>query len=331
MTCFLTGSTGFIGNALLKALVSRGDTVHILVRRRLKTDLQEHPLVRVFTGDVTDIASICRAMEGCTRVFHLAAMAKAWSKDPGLLEKTNVDGTANVLDCALRQQVERVVFTSSAGTIPPSDQLSDCDENSVQNLEPLTGYALTKARAEKICREYAARGLHVVIVNPSRVYGPGLLTESNAVTRIIDLVGKGKWRIIPGDGTSYGNYVFIDDVVQGHLLAMEKGLSGERYILGGDNLTFSEMFNLIKKVSGSGKKIFRIPAGLLLSVAHLMVLASRISGTSPVITPEWVRNYLRHHRISSEKAQKMLGYQVTPFETGVYQTVKWLENGKGNE
>ncbi len=325
MTYFLTGSSGFIGNELLKTLVAQGETVHVLVRQPAKFFLGEHPRVRVFAGDVTDKESVLRAMEGCSRVFHLAAIAKAWSKDPGLFKKTNVDGTRHVLECALHHKVEKVVFTSSAGTISPTDHLSDAGEHLNGSLEFLTGYAQTKAMAEEVCREYAARGLHVVIVNPSRVYGPGLLTESNAVTRIIDLVGKGKWRFIPGNGKSFGNYVYIGDVVQGHQLAMEKGLSGEMYILGGENLTFSELFELIKRESGARQKLFKIPAFLLLIVSQGMVLASKLSGKAPMITPEWIRNYLRHHRLSSEKAVKSMGYQITPFEEGARKTLTWLK------
>lgn len=331
MTYLLTGSSGFIGNELLKVLVARGESVHILVRQPSKISLREHPLVRVFPGDVTDKESVSVAMAGCSRVFHLAAIAKAWSKDPGLFEKTNVEGTRNVLESALYHRVEKVVFTSSAGTISPSDHLSDSCEKSAGDREFLTGYALTKAMAEEVCREYAARGLQVVIVNPSRVYGPGKLTESNAVTRIIDLVSRGKWRFIPGNGRSFGNYVYISDVVQGHLLAMERGLSGEMYILGGENLTFSGMFELIKSESGTRQNLYKIPAFLLLIVAQGMVLASKLSGKAPVITPEWIKNYLRHHRLSSEKAEKVLGYQTTPFREGVRKTLIWLTNENTDE
>jgi NAD+-dependent farnesol dehydrogenase len=220
MKYFITGGTGFIGHELAKTLIKQGHQIHLLVRRPEKAASLGKENVTLFRGDVTDFESVNNAIKGCSAVFHMAALAKVWSKNPELSYLTNVMGTRNVLEAAISNKVEKIVFTSSAGTLRTSDVDKDVDEQSEKPSIYLTEYEKTKSQAEEMCFEYVKKGLNVVIVNPSRVYGPGVMSESNSVTRIISLYQKGKWHILPGDGDSYGNYVFIDDVVSGHLLAM---------------------------------------------------------------------------------------------------------------
>ena len=189
-----------------------------------------------------------------------------------------------------------------------------------------TQYEKTKAEAEEIALKYCASGTNIVIVNPTRVYGPGKLSKSNSLTKIIKLYISGFWRIIPGDGNSKGNYVFINDVVDGLILAAFSGRKGERYILGGENLTFREMFDKIGEADGRKRIVFSLNAGFLGIVIKFSNLLTRVFRIPPIITREWLDKYLNDSIISSDKAVKELGYKITPFAEGVTETIRWLKS-----
>jgi len=259
-------------------------------------------------------------------VFHLAAEARPGSKDNSAFEKNNVDGTRNILQASLDHNITKVVVTSSAGTIQPSEADTLSDESTPRKTGYFNEYEVTKASAENIAIDYCNLGLDVCIVNPSRVYGPGLPTISNAVTRIIDQYYRGKWRVIPGDGGAIGNYTYIEDVVEGHILASEKGIKGERYILGGENLSFSELFKIIARVTGKKRLMLKFPVSLMLMTARILKFYSLITRTAPLITPGWVKKYMYHWRLSSNKAIRELGYKITPFDRGCKETFEWLKS-----
>jgi NAD+-dependent farnesol dehydrogenase len=325
---FITGSTGFIGKELTKKLLKQGEHVHILVRDRKKAEELNHPGVTIFKGDITDYSAVEEAMQGCSHVFHLAALAKPFSKDVTAFDSINIDGTRNVLEAALKYGISKIVFTSTAGTFDTTSEFDDATEGSPKPETYFTDYARTKRVAEKICDEYIGKGINIVTVYPTRVFGPGLLSESNSISKILNLYQKGKWRVIPGNGKTYGNYVYIDDVINGHLLAMQKGKTGEGYILGGENLTFDEFFSTIKRVSGKEYALFHIPYPLLWMGSAIMVLFARLFNRQPLISPGWVKRYLQHRRLSSSKSIKDLDYRITPFETGLSLTLKWLNQNK---
>jgi len=163
-----------------------------------------------------------------------------------------------------------------------------------------------------------------VIVNPTRVYGPGPLNVSNSVTKLIKQYTEGKWKFIPGDGMSTGNYVFVDDVINGHILAMERGLAGERYLLGGEDATYHELFDTIASIGGKRHKLYKMPLGVLLTFGKIQLFLAETFGRQPLITPGWVRKYLYKWSVSSAKAEKELGYRITPLNEGVRKTVDWL-------
>jgi len=149
---------------------------------------------------------------------------------------------------------------------------------------------------------------------------------SNSVTKLIKQYTEGKWKFIPGDGMSTGNYVFVDDVINGHILAMEKGRAGERYLLAGEDATYYELFDTIAAIGGKKYKLYKMPLGVLLTFGRLQLFLAETFGRQPLITPGWVRKYLYKWSVSSAKAEKELGYQPTKLEDGVKQTVKWLRN-----
>jgi NAD+-dependent farnesol dehydrogenase len=320
----ITGSTGFIGLELTKQLISEGAEVHLLVRDASKVDSLPASGVTVFEGDITDYASVDMAMKGCTHVFHLAAHARSFSKDPKIFDRINVEGTRNVLEAAYANKINKLVYTSTAGVFGTTGASEDATETSIKPDTFLTDYIRTKRLAEILCNEYSLKGLNIVTVYPTRVYGPGIMNESNSVTRLLRLVSEGKWRIIPGSGKSFGNYVFIGDVIGGLTGAMRYGKSSEDYILGGVNVTFDELFGTMNSVSGKNLRLYHIPYPLLLFASWLMVLIAWTTNKKPLISPGWLKNYLKHHRISSEKAIAELDYQITPLYDGLKKTFDWL-------
>ena len=324
MKAFITGISGFIGSNLARQLAMDGHTVQATVRSNIPHELKDIKEIKLFRGDLFNKDIIARAMEGCDTAFHLAAFAKPWAKDPDDFFRINVEGAVNVFDAALDAGVRRVVFTSSAATLSPSGGIHAVNEATPRTLPFFNAYESTKAEAEKLAREYCGKGLEVVTVNPSRVYGPGPINPSNSVTKMILGYAKGSWRIIPGNGRRIGNYVFIDDVVHGHLLAARHGKPGERYILGGENLSFDDLFKTMGEVSGKHHRMFHLPLGVMKAAAKMMEWQSKLTGIPPLITASWVTKYLHDWSLSSEKAINELGYTITPFASGVKKTLDWM-------
>ena len=206
----------------------------------------------------------------------------------------------------------------------PSNGSIPCNESTLRKEPFFNEYEITKSEAERISVEYSNMGLSVVIVNPSRVYGPGPINASNSITKMIKGYCNGQWRIIPGNGEKIGNYVFIDDVVNGHILAAEKGRAGERYILGGENLSFHDFFAALENVTGIHRNMVHLPLFVMFAAVKLMELQNPVTGIPPAITAPWIKKYLRDWCLSSTKAERELGYTITSFEEGVRKTINWL-------
>ncbi len=325
MKVFVSGATGFIGIQLVKRLISKGATVHALYRSEAKAELIHFPGVNLFRGDILEKTSLENAMEGCEEAYHAAAFAGVWAKDPALVVRLNVDGAMNVIDAAGSQGVKRVVVTSTAGILGPSKNKA-VDENSPAPNSFFTDYEASKFQLEQKLLGRRNRNPEVVIVNPTRVYGPGYLSESNGVTKMIKQYMEGSWRLIPGDGNSSGNYVFVEDVVSGHLLAMKKGKPGERYVLGGENISYNQFFSFVREASGVHKRLFKIPLWAMLTAAGIMQGISRITGRAPLIVPNLTRKFNHNWIVSSEKAILDLGYQPRKAQEGIQQTVQWVKN-----
>ena len=319
----ITGATGYIGQRLAVRLAEEGNIVHVLCRT--EANIPDHSNIRIYKGDINDKKSLINAADSCEEVYHMAGFARVWAKDPLMYERINVEGTQNVLDAAREVGIRKTVFTSTAGVLGPSEE-RPVAEDDPRSIGFFNEYEETKSRAEARIRERVQAGEHIVIVNPPRVYGPGLMSESNAVTRLIDLYLKGKWRIMPGDGTKTGSYVYVDDVVSGHILAMERGRPGERYILGGANASYIDFFDTLAEVSGVRNKLIKVPVPAMTAFAGFQLLRTKFTGKAPLITPKWVRKYLYAWSLSSEKAQRELGYTYRSLEEGIRLTVESLRS-----
>lgn len=331
---FVTGATGFIGTRLVEAMVQRGQPVRALSRRDHVEPPPgsdgpsplDHELVEVVRGDITDRDSLVRGMEGCRRVFHLAAYAKVWARDPSTYVRLNIEGMRNVFAAAEQHGVERVVLTSTVRTLGPRPPGVIGDEEMPRATDRyLTEYEETKTIAEAEALKRAAEGFPVVVVNPTRVYGPGHLTEGNSLARLIDDYDRGRVPILPNRGVNVGNYVMVDDVVDGHLLAMEKGRIGQRYILGGENASLKEFFRTIDRVSG--KRHFQLPLlrAAPLVFAWLQKKRAEWFGVYPTITPGWVRTFFVDWAYRSDKAIQELGYAPMSLEEGIRITYQWVQ------
>jgi nucleoside-diphosphate-sugar epimerase len=324
---FVTGGTGFIGTKLVNELVRRGHTVHVLRRPISNIGGLEHEGIRLFVGDLSDRDSIRKGIEGCQQVYHLAAYAKNWARDPTVFYRSNVDGSCNVWELAKMVGVERMVFVSTILTCGPSTPgMVEDERRYCQVAECCTDYQTSKTIGEKQACDCAVQGFPVVIVNPTRVYGPGKLTEGNSVSRMIDLYDSGRFPFLLNQGVNIGNYAFLDDVVQGLTLAMERGKIGERYILGGENVSLKQLFELIDEIGGKRHFQINVPPWTALLYSHWEEKKAGWVRHYPLITVGWVKTFLQNWAFSSAKAENQLGYKVTPLREGIRMTLEWLRH-----
>jgi nucleoside-diphosphate-sugar epimerase len=324
-TIFVTGSTGFIGTKLVNELVRQGHTVHALTRATSNLDGLTHERIKLVQGDIMNPDSLIAGMKGCTLAFHLAAYAKNWAKDPKIFFDQNVVGMRNVFDAGKKNKLERIVWTSTIVTFGPTAKGVTGDEN-MPRITPkyYTEYEETKAIAEKEALKIASEGFPVVIVNPTRVYGPGKMTEGNSVSLMIDQYDRGLLPILLNKGVNTGNYALVDDLVRGHILAMEKGRIGERYIIGGENASLKQFYEMVDEVSGKKHFQFNLPPKVGLAFGASQKFAANTFGIYPQITTGWVDTFLQDWAYTCAKAERELGYSFTPLKEGIRLTYNWI-------
>lgn len=315
MNIFLTGATGYIGHALSNQLVKNGDSVHALVRDTGKAKLVLHPSIKIFEGDITDASSVLRAMSACEQVYHVAGYTRLWSANKQSFYDVNVTGTRNVLNAALHHSIKKLVYTSSCGVLGNSLKYPLCEKDS--RINSFTNdYDLSKHICECMVREYVDKGLNAVIVNPSRVYGPGRDGFSNPFSKMIKRCMDGKAMIVPRPGNILANYAYIDDVVNGHISAMHAGRTGERYILGGDNLSYDEVIGLLR-TEIFNPRIVSLGSFALKSIGYLNLLKYYLTGAEPDLTPNLVSRITKNAALDCSKAVSELNYNITPFRKGI--------------
>lgn len=324
MRVFVTGATGLIGRELLHQLSTQGYQINALYRSEEKRRDLLHLPVHWIKGSVEDATSLQTGMQDCDALIHAAAFAGIYAPVQQIMA-VNYHGTRLVFDMARQQAIKKIVYVSSAGVFGPSGN-GITDETSVNGSFYATPYDKIKALTEDLALEFARKGLPVVIVNPTRLYGPGLMNEANSVTLLIQKYLRGQWKFIPGNGKAIGNYVFISDVAQGIQLALEKGKPGEKYILGGENISFNDFFEMLGKISGRNHPMIHIPYPVMMSVSSLLLAWAVITRTRPPITPGLIRKYVQNWNVSSSKAIRELGYQPISLEEGLHLTINWLKN-----
>lgn len=325
MKALVTGATGFVGAAVARALLRGQWQVRVLTRRGSdRRNLQDLD-VEESEGDLTDPESLQRAMQGCDGLFHVAADYRLGARDPAQLYRTNVEGTRNVLSAARRAGVKRIVYTSSVATIGIPADGTPGDEGSANSLENMIGhYKRSKYLAEEVVREAAQDGISVVIVSPSTPVGPGDVKPTPTGLLVLDAAA-GRMPAYVDTGL---NIVHVDDVAAGHLLAYERGKAGERYILGGQDMSLQEILEMIARLEGRRPPRVRLPYGLVLPIAYMAEGFARISGRSGRITLEGVRMSRKKMFFSSAKAVRELGYRWSPPERAFEDAIRWFrDNG----
>lgn len=325
MKIMITGATGYIGHKLAMEAANRNYLVHILVRNPKSSGVPQHPNISIFKGDITDIHSLRSAMKGCRYVMHAAGVTKFYEKDSSIFYKVNVEGTMNVLETAMECGVQKLVYTSTGAVIGPSDKLP-MSESDPRITAFENDYEISKHWAEELVKEYCRRGLFAVIVSAPRVYGPGIKAGGNVFDRFLRKVLKMGIAFVPSCKNVLANYAYVDDVVTGHFLAMEKGLGGEKYILGGDNISYEEFFNTIRNNAGKKIRLVTVPTFLFLAWSYLHMAICSIIGKHTNISPKIIRRLSQSRALSCEKARRQLGYSITPFSTGIQQTILHLKN-----
>lgn len=320
MKTLLTGATGYIGYQLLKKLALRGEEINILVRNEHAANLPVGKNIHLFKGDITHAESIAVAIKDCTQVYHCAAIAKMAIADRHKFFDVNVNGTKNILEASLKAGVQKLVFTSSAAVFGPSLNIPLTENDPrIESFE--NDYDFAKHMAENLVREFVRKGLNAVIVNPSRVYGPGPVTYSNAVNRMIYYLLNKKILLLPNINDYRSNYSFISDVIDGHLMAMQSGMAGENYILGGENISYGELLKAVKEYACCKNHILKIQLSLLKKLAFIYCLLNR----KTEFTPAMITRLAKHRMLSSQKAISDLGYCITPFTEGINITIDHLK------
>jgi len=321
MRALVTGATGFVGGAVARALVRAGTDVRVLARSKSDAQNLTGLSVERVEGDLLDPASLGAALSGCQQLYHVAAYYALWAKNPAIFYDVNVTGTRNVLAAARRAGIERIVYCSTIGAIglPAGGGLGT--EDTPVSLDQMAGhYKRSKYLAEQEALKFAKEGLPIVIVNPSAPVGAGDVKPTPTGQVIVDFM-KGR---MPAYIETGMNIVDVDDVATGHLLAMEKGRQGERYILGCKNLMLKDVFDILSGLTGVNAPSLRLPRSLVLPLAHVNQWIASLTGRPPRIPLEGVKmaKYRMHYDCS--KAIRELGIPQTPPEAALEKAVRWF-------
>jgi dihydroflavonol-4-reductase len=317
----VTGATGFVGSAVARVLGHADWEVRALVRAGSDRRNLRQLTVEVATGDLNDPGSLDAALRGCDALFHVAADYRLGVAHPEQLYRTNVEGTRNVLNAAARAGVGRIVYTSSVATVGlPADRSPGNEETPVTLADMVGHYKRSKFLAEELAREFAAAGAPLVIVNPSTPIGPGDVKPTPTGQIVVD-AASGRTPAYVDTGL---NVVHVDDVARGHLLAFERGRVGERYILGGENMTLREILVAISRLTGRTPPRIRLPHAALLPLAGISEAFSRATGRATRVTIEGVRMARKYMYFSSDKAVRELGYSWRPPGNALEDAVRWF-------
>jgi dihydroflavonol-4-reductase len=319
MTTLVTGASGFLGSHVARQLVARGDDVRVLLRpsstNRAVADLS----LEYVTGDLRDPASLERALAGIKTVFHVAADYRLWARKSRDIYDSNVGGTKNLLDAAKRAGVEKFIYTSTVATIAV-DRLELPTEATDARLEEMVGhYKRSKWMAEREALNAAKNGLSVIVAMPTTPVGAGDWKPTPTGKIIVDFLN-GK---LPGYVETGLNFVGAEECAAGHLQVAEKGKVGERYLLGGENLTLKQMLDVLSKITGLRAPAWKIPHSLALGVAYMSTAFSRLVGGEPQIPVEGVKIARHKMFVDCSRAQRELGFQPGSVAAALERAVRW--------
>jgi len=318
----VTGASGFVGSAVARALVARGFPARVLVRPSSPRGNVADLGCEIVEGDMRDAASIGAAMTDVRYVFHVAADYRLWARDPQDIIRNNKEGTRIVMAAARAAGVERIVYTSSVATLKPHDDGSDADERDrADEADAIGAYKKSKVAAERVVEAMVAEGLPAVLVSPSTPIGPRDIRPT-PTGRIIVEAASGRMPAYVDTGL---NLVHVDDVAEGHLLALEKGRIGETYILGGHNVTLKEMLADIAALAGRQPPRVRLPRGPIYPLAYAAEAVARLTGKEPFVTVDALDMSRHLMFFSSAKAARELGYTARPHGAALQDALAWFK------
>jgi len=321
MTTLVTGAAGFLGSHVARQLVARGDDVRVLLRTSSTNRAIADLSLEYVTGDLRDPASLDRAMKGVKRVFHVAADYRLWARRSREIYDSNVGGTKNLLEAAKRVGVEQLIYTSTVATIAV-DRPKLPNEFTDAKLQEMVGhYKRSKWMAEREALNAAKNGLPVIVAMPTTPVGPWDWKPTPTGKIILDFLN-GK---MPGYVETGLNFVSVEECAAGHLLLAEKGKVGERYLLGGENLTLKAMLDTLAKITGLRALSLKIPHGLALGVAYANTVFSRLLGREPGIPIEGVKIARHMMFVDCSRAQRELGFKAGPVAAALERAVRWYE------
>jgi dihydroflavonol-4-reductase len=323
MKILLTGATGFVGAAVLRRLAAAGRDVRVLVRPESDRRNLSGIDCEIAVGDLVEPESLRRAVRGCEAVFHTAADYRLWVPDPECMHRVNVQGTVELIRAAAEAGVSRVVYTSSVATLRLGNDDGPADETSHAELSDMIGvYKQSKFLAEREVKRLIAEDRYpVVIVKPSAPFGPGDI-KPTPTGRLVVEAASGRMPAYVDTGL---NVVHVDDVADGHWLAFEKGVIGESYILGGENLTLRRILEIIAQITGRPPPRIRLPHWCVTPVAHVVEGFARIARSGePMITVDSARMARKLMYFSSAKAERALGYRPRPAVEALRDAIEWF-------
>jgi len=322
LKAFVTGATGFVGSHVARLLAGQGADLRLLVRAASRQENLEGLNAELITGDLSDPASLRKGMEGCEAVFHLAADYRLWVRDPQPMYAANVDGTTAVIEAAQAAGVRRTVYCSSVATLGFGYDRKPVNENTPVNVASMIGhYKRSKYLAERKAVELAAKGAEVVIVNPSTPIGEQDIKPTPTGRIVLDfLLGN-----FPAYMETGMNLVDVHDVARGHLLAFEKGRRGERYILGGENLTLKQILDILGELTGLPSPSMKVPHAVAMAFAAFdQTFNGYLRNREPRATIDEVRMGKKFMWVDSAKAERELGYTHGPAREALARAARWF-------
>jgi dihydroflavonol-4-reductase len=322
MLAFVTGATGFLGSHVARVLVENGANLRLLVRSSSDLRNLEGVPGEQVVGDLRDPSSFDNALSGCDALFHVAADYRIWVRDPDEMYRSNVEGTRAILDSARKKRVRRTVCTSSVATMGFIGDGSNADENSPVNLGDMIGpYKRSKFMAEQVALEASRNGMDVVVVNPTTPVGERDIKPTPTGRIVVDFLKK-KFPAYVDTGL---NLVDATECARGHLMALERGRSGERYILGGENLTLKQILDRLSAMTGLPSPTVRVPHFVALGAAVVDELwTGRIRGLEPRATIDAVQMGRKKMFVNSAKAERELGWKTVPVDASLRRAVDWF-------
>ena len=322
MKAFVTGATGFVGSHVARALAEQGAELRLLVRPSSRTDNIADLRAEVATGDLCEPESLRKAMQGCDFVFHVAADYRIWVRDPERMYRANVEGTRTVIEAAQACGVRRVVYCSSVATMGFTQSGQIVDEDTPVSLADMVGhYKRSKFMAEQIALEAGRKGANVVVVNPTTPIGERDIKPTPTGRIIVDFLN----RKFPAYVDTGLNLADVKEVARGHLLALEKARPGERYILGGENLTLKQILDKLAELTGLPSPTMKVPHAVAMGFAAFdQFFTGIVRGKEPRATMDAVKMGRKKMFASSAKAERELGYRIVPVESALRRAVEWF-------